>query len=126
MAKLESYIKGDEIKFAIETTGEGFDLTRDDFSVEVKSGKTSVVGYKNPEPGAATDVVIFKETVVVPPEEEGGESSEKDEWFAIVDTQKLEPGKMTVIMTAKVPDVHANDGIRNNICTADIGILINP
>lgn len=121
---MANFYKGDEIKFAINLEAPGFSMDEDDFSIEVKSGNTSIKGYKNPTPGSPTDVVIFKETVTIPPEEEGGTPTTKDVWYAIADTKSLAIGTMRVIATAKIIDAHANDGVRDNIAVSQLGKLI--
>jgi len=121
---MANFYKGDEIKFAINLEAPGFSMDEDDFDIEVKSGNSSVKGYKNPEPGSPTDVIIYKDTVTVPPEEEGGEEKTVSTWYAIVDTSALAIGTMRVIATAHVIDAHANDGVRNITAVAPLGKLI--
>ena len=121
---MDNFYKGDEIKFAINLEAPGFSMDEDDFIIEVKSGKTSVVGYKTPVEGAATDVVVFKETEIIPPAEEGGEETIEDVWYAIVDTKSLAIGTMVVVATAKIVDANANDGVRDSIAVAQLGKLI--
>lgn len=108
--------QGDETKFAINITAEGFSMDRDDFDVEVES--TLGGSLKGSKGGTGTDVIIFSETeeVTVPPAEEGGEPTVENvtTWYVIVDTSKeLVPGgALNVIVTAYIRDDHANDGTR--------------
>lgn len=121
---METYIRGEEIKFAINLEAEGFSMNDNDFTIEAKSGKQSVIGYKNPEQGSPLDLIIFKEVVIVPPAEEGGEETATEQWFAILDTKSLPIGVVTVIATAKIPDSHANDGVRDSLESTQLCRLI--
>ena len=125
---MANYYKGDEIKFAINLKGPGFSIDNDDFDIEVKSGNTSVKGYKDASKSQDTDVVIFKETKTVTPEtEEGDEPQEPvtvSTWYAIVDTSKLALSNMRVIATAYIVDANANDGVRKNIAVQTLGKLV--
>lgn len=112
---MATFYKGDEIKFAINLEAPGFDMDTDDFDIEVKSGNTSVKGYKTPPVGTTTPaLVIFKET------QEGEATSQ---WYAIADTATLATGTMRVIATAYIVDANANDGIRKNIAVQPLGQL---
>ena len=123
-------IKGTEQKFAINLTAPGFSMDTDDFEIEVASPSESLKGYKNPPAGASTDVIIFKETEtheVTDPETEEVTEETTSTWYAIVNTAAFTKiGDLRVIATAHIPDVNANDGIRNDIQKAALGTLINP
>ena len=121
---MDTFYKGDEIKFAITLEAPGFDMDTDDFDLEVKTGSTSVKGYKNEQGGTSSPrLLIFKET----PEPVEGEEAPAGQWYAIVDTATLTAGtNMKVIATAHIVDVNANDGVRNNIAVRTLGKLIEP
>lgn len=121
---MANFYRNDEIKFAISLEAPGFSMDDDDFDIEVKSGNSSVKGYKNPEAGSPTDVIIYKDTVTVPPEE-GGEEKTVSTWYAIVDTSALDVGSMRVIATAHIVDINANDGVRNCTAVASLGKLVD-
>jgi len=125
---MANYCKGDEIKFAINLKAPGFSMDTDDFDIEVKSGNTSVKGYKDSSKSEDTDVVIFKETTTVTPETEEGEEPQEpvtvSTWYAIVDTSKLALSNMRVIATAYIVDANANDGVRKNIAVQTLGKLV--
>ena len=123
--------KGDEIKFSIELTAQGFSMDDDDFDIEVVSARGgSVKGSKNPPAGSDTDVIIFSEEkeTTIPPAEEGGEPTTETStvWYAIVKTEKLETSELRVIATAYVPDTHADDGIRKQTAVKVLDNLKNP
>jgi len=125
---MANYYKNDEIKFAIKLEAPGFAMDTDDFDIEVKSGNTSVKGYKDASKSQDTDVVIFKETETVQPETPEGEEPQDpvtiNTWYAIVDTSKLAFGNMRVIATAYIVDANANDGVRKNIAVQTLGKLV--
>lgn len=125
---MANYYKGDEIKFAINIEAPGFSMDDDDFDIEVKSGNTSVKGYKDASKSQDTDVVIFKETETVQPEtpegEEPAEPVTVNTWYAIVDTSNLAISSMRVIATAYIVDANANDGVRKNIAVQTLGKLV--
>lgn len=174
---MDNYYRGDEVKFALNIVAPGFSMDDDDFELVVKSGNTSVKGYKNAESGTSPDLIVFQETSLptkaavrcnlsaiqmggarandiiengeiwlvsttnsLVGDGEGecdayivgdGETMARDlkvvsgkGWFAIVDTSKLAVGTMRVISTAHIVDVHANDGVRNDISVATLGKLM--
>lgn len=111
---MATYYRGTEIKFTINATAEGFSMDDDDFEVEVATGRnSSVKGFKDATKTPETDVVVFKES---------------DAWKAIVNTSKLSKGAMRVIVTVKIPDANANDGIRSEIAvdSQHLGELVEP
>lgn len=114
--------KGEEIKFAINIEAPGFSMDADDFDIEVKSGRTSVKGYKDNSKSQDLAVRIFSETI--PPEEEGGEPTLQ--WYVIVDTSSLATGQMRVISTAYIVDANANDGVRKSIDVQQLDTLVDP
>ncbi|MBQ9645324.1 MAG: hypothetical protein IJV24_03065 [Prevotella sp.] len=118
---MDNFYKGDEVKFAINLEAPGFSMDDDDFEIEVKSGNTSVKGYKGEQAGASSALIIFNEKVT--PAQEGDPDTV---WYAIVDTKTLAVGTMRVIATARIVDAKANDGVRDNIAVATLGKLIDP
>ncbi len=125
---MANYYKGDEIKFAINLEAPGFSMDDDDFDIEVKSGNTSVKGYKDATKSQDTAVVIFKDTETVQPEtpegEEPAEPVTVSKWYAIVNTATLALSNMRVIATAYIVDANANDGVRQNIAVQTLGKLV--
>ena len=124
------YYKGDEVMFAINLGAPGFSIDDDDFDIEVKSGNTSVKGYKDASKSQDTAVVIFKKTETVQPETPEGEEPQApvtvSKWYAIVDTSTLALSNMRVIATAYIVDANANDGVRKNIAVQPLGKLLEP
>ncbi len=91
--------KGTELKFKVELTATGFSMADNNFEIEVKSGKTSVV--------------LAKEDLVV----------NQGEYFGIVDTSELAPGEVKLIATAHIPDSDADDGMRNEVAVVNLCTL---
>lgn len=120
---MANYYQGDEIKFAIDIQAEGFDMTTDDFDIEVVSGKTSIKASKGDEASQDAALVIFKEETTIQPEDPEGEEQTITTWYAIVDTSSLPIGNMIVVSTAYIVDANANDGVRRSISTAQLGRL---
>ncbi len=122
--------KGDEIKFAIKIEATGFDMDTDDFDIEVKSGNTSVKGYKDSTKSQDTAVRVFYEEKTVQPDTEDGEEPQEPvtvkEWYAIVNTATLAVGQMRVISTAYIVDANADDGIRKSIDVKTLDRLVEP
>ena len=114
MAQTTTIYQGDEKKFAIELTAPGFNIDTDDFDIEVKSPKSSIKASK----GASTEqLVIFYETVTP------AEGEPYKVWFGIVDTTTLSIGTLTVVATAYIPDANANDGVRRESDSKELGNL---
>ena len=122
--------KGEEIKFAIKIEAPGFNMDEDDFDIEVKSGNTSVKGYKDSTKSQETAVRVFKETTTVQPDTEEGEEPQEpvtvNTWYAIVNTATLAVGQMRVISTAYIVDANADDGIRKSIDVKNLDKLVEP
>lgn len=118
---MATFYKGEEVKFAILLTAEGFDMDSDDFDIEVKSPKNSIKASK----GASTeDLVIFKENGSDSSSSSSSESG--DTWYAIVNTSKFTAtGELKVVATAYVPDTNASGNIRKQIDVKKLGDLKN-
>ena len=99
---MQKVYKGTELKFKVELESGGFDMSRDDFELEVVSGTTSVT--------------LQKEDLH---EEDGS-------YYAYVDTMELDTGQVKVIGKACVPDTGASGGIRQEIAVAQLCTLVNP
>lgn len=86
---MESRIyKGTEVKFLIELECEGFDITRDDFNVEIVRGSVSQLIEKADMP------------------------HDDDGYYLCFDTADFGTGVICAIITAFVPDTDFADGFR--------------
>jgi hypothetical protein len=118
MAKV--YI-GEEKKFAINLSAQGFSMDDNDFDIEVVVAGQSEKGNKaNSIEGSP--IVIFSEDVT--PQE----GDPFKQWFGIIDTSVFDKsGESKVIATAYVPDTHADDGIRKEIAVSkELGQFVLP
>lgn len=118
MAK--TYI-GEEKKFAINLTAQGFSMDDNDFDIEVEVSGRRVKGNKN-NSIEGSPIIIFSEEVTP----QGGEPVTK--WFCILNTSAFEStGDIKVIATAHVPDAKADDGFRKEIAVSkELGQLARP
>lgn len=87
---------GTKLKYKVEITAEGFSMDDDEFEVEVRRGRQSVV--------------IKKQDMLIHDPEEGDV-----EYYIVVDTEALGPGRYEVITRAYVPDDDFEDGVRLEI-----------
>ena len=94
--------KGTELKFKVELTATGFSMADDEFEVEVKSGKTSVV--------------LDKEDLIL----------NSGNYYGIVSTDNLAPGEVKFVCTAHIPDSDASDGVRNEVAVYNLCTLAKP
>lgn len=89
---------GTALKYKVEITAEGFSMDEDDFEIEVRRGKESVIYQKS-------DLLIHE------PEDPEAET----EYYLPVDTEALGPGRYEVITRAYVPDDDWEGGLRTEI-----------
>lgn len=112
--------KGEEKKFSINLTAQGFSMDEDDFEIEVATAKGSVKASKS---APTDDLRIFREPALAG----SGTSSEEGIWYGIIDTSKLPgTGDVKVIGAAFITDANANDGVRKEIAVGTLGTLVNP
>lgn len=93
------YYIGTDLKFKINITAEGFDMSTDAFSIKLRSGN-SLIDVPN-------------ENIV---------SDGEDGYFLLVNTSQLKAGLLQMIVIAEVPDDDFPSGIRHevdrvNLCT---------
>lgn len=87
---------GTKLKYKVEITAEGFSMDDDEFEVEVRRGRQSIV--------------IKKEDMLIHEPEEG-----ENEYFITIDTEALGAGTYEVITRAYVPDDDFEEGVRPEI-----------
>lgn len=125
---MEKIYKGEEKKFAINLTAQGFSMDEDDFEIEVATPKGSVKASKS---APTNDLRIFRDPELTDgssPDSSGGSTEEETgTWYGIIDTSKLPgTGEIKVIGTAFITDANANDGVRKEIAVTTLGTLANP
>lgn len=86
---------GTKLKYKVEITAEGFSMDENDFEVEVRRGKQSVVITK-------ADMLMH-------------DGDDGMEYYITIDTEALGPGTYEVITRAYVPDDDFEDGVRPEI-----------
>lgn len=89
---IEHVFVGTKLKFAISISSPGFDMTEDDFTVDIRRG--------------AKTIHFDKEDLVV---------DENDQYYVCFDTAELGGGLIEAIITAFVPDDDFDDGIRTEV-----------
>lgn len=89
---MEQLILGEEAKFAVNVSAEGFSMTDDTFKVSIMRGHNVVKEYT-------------KEDLVL----------DGDVWIMCVDTTETGTGSFDAAVTAYVPDSLFPDGLRTEI-----------
>lgn len=89
---IEHTFVGTKLKFAISISSPGFNMTEDDFTVDIRRG--------------AKTIHFDKEDLVV---------DENDQYYVCFDTAELGGGVVEAIITAFVPDDDFSDGIRTEV-----------
>lgn len=83
---------GTEKKYLIEIQSDGFDMERDDFEVSIKRG---------------TNILVIKKEDMV--------QDDDGNFYVTFDTAALGGGKVTMTVTAYVPDADFEDGLRTEV-----------
>ena len=140
---MANFFIGDEIKFAINLQAEGFSMDDDDFDVQIVHPRGHIDGTKDQGGSEDGKLIIYRDPAIdsqqavsgvsdgPEPIDSSDSSDSSDEpvpgtWYCIVDTTGFAKGDLKVVATAHVPDLNANDGIRNEIATATYGKGENP
>lgn len=118
--------KGDEVKFGINLTANGFDMDANDFDVEIVSPRAIIRGNKgNTDP--TSRVRVFKEEPESGSESDSPDAETAGGWFVIAETDALSAGSMLkVVARAYIPDANAIDGVRTEIAVCNLDNLVNP
>lgn len=105
----ETYYIGTDLKFAITITAEGFSQANDYWTVELYSGKTKLTATSNGIGNTPGVEIVHSD----------------DEFFLLVETSKLRPGTIRMVVTAYVPDEdfpgnEFQEGTRREVAVQDI------
>lgn len=92
---------GTDLKFAIDITSDGFDMTRDDWTATVVCGKRKVVCQ--PDKGAF--------------------QGEDGKWYITFNTSDLGAGEYFLIVDIDVPDTDFPDNLRHEVIKLSNPIL---
>lgn len=95
------YYIGTDLKFKITITAEGFSQDSDDYKVELYCGNTQIT--------------INKEDIVKDPD--------TDDFYMMVETSKLRPGMLRMVVTAFVPDDLFPSGVRKEVTVQNIAYI---
>ena len=107
---------GTHLKYKVEITAEGFSMDENDFEIEVRRGKEKVIFDK-----AAMLIHDPAEDEVEVGSGSGsgsgsGEEAEPEmEYYILIDTEELGPGKYEVITRAFIPDDDVEGGVRTEV-----------
>ena len=96
MAINQTYV-GTELKFAFTIAASGFDMEEDNFQIQLKGAKKSLL---IPKEDCFTD--------------------DNDQWYFTFDSSKLGTGMVNAIFTAFVPDDDFEDGYRTEVTKIDL------
>ena len=99
----DSAFVGTELKYAVDITAYGFDMAEDDFQIELRNGKKTLL--------------FKKEDLAV---------DENDQYYLCFDSAKLGEGLVTATVTVMVPDPDFPDGNRKEVVTSVLVYLKNP
>lgn len=105
----ESYYIGTDLKFAVSITAEGFSQDTDYWMVDLYCGKTRLTATSDGNGNS-----------------EGAEIVENDgDYYLLVETAKLRPGTIRMVVTAYVPDEDfpgetGHEGTRREVAVKDI------
>lgn len=102
MANAPDYL-GEELKFAVNITAQGFSMADDDFDIIVSVGKIKQTYNK-------LDLVV----------------DDQGNYYLLVDTTAFKKGDMYATIYAYVPDPDFDDGFRTEIDKVKLTTLIAP
>ena len=95
------YFIGTDLKFKITITAEGFDQGSDNYKIDLYCGNTQIS--------------IPKEDIYQDPD--------TDDYYLLVETSKLRPGLLKMVVTAYVPDDAFPSGIRKEVTVQNIAYI---
>lgn len=93
----EGVFIGTDLKFLIEITSPGFEMTENEFTVEIRSNKHSRV---------------FPKSELI--------QDEENKFYVCFNTSEFGTGVIEMIVTALVPDIDFDDGIRSEVYKMDL------
>ena len=100
----EKYFIGTDLKFKITISADGFDQSVDRYQIDIYSGEQF---------GGCSHIVVPSEDIV---EDDG-------EYFLLVETRKLSPGMLRLVVTAFVPDEDFPSGYRREVTAQDVAYI---
>lgn len=99
---IEGTYVGSKLKYAVTISSPGFDITRDDLTIDIRRGGKKIHFEKD-------DLIV----------------DENDQYYVCFDSAALGPGKVEAVITAFVPDDDFDDGIRTEVAKVELVQLKN-
>lgn len=100
----EKYYIGTDLKFQITVTADGFDQATDEYKVDLYCGDAY---------SGCSHITIPSSDIV---EDDG-------DYFMLVETSRLKPGKLTMVLTAYVEDNDFPAGVRKEVVVQDLAVI---
>lgn len=95
----ERYYIGTDLKFKFTITAQGFNQATDEYKIDPYCGNAHIV--------------VTQDDII----EDGGE------FFLLVDTSKLKPGPLKMVLTAFVPDDDFPSGVRKEVAVQNLAYI---
>lgn len=95
----DKYYLGSDLKFKIDITASGFDQDTDEYTIDLYSGNQKI---------SYTDKDIV---------------TQDDNHYLLVNTDRLRPGPIKLVITAFVPDKDFESGVRREVEVKTIGYI---
>ena len=95
------YFIGTDLKFKITITADGFDQSSDDYKIELYCGNTQITINKS-------DIYTDPDT---------------GDFYLLVETSKLRPGLLKMVVTAYVNDDAFPSGVRKEVTVQNIAYI---
>jgi hypothetical protein len=95
------YYVGEDLKFKITLTAEGFDQGQDPYEIDFYCGDNSVMHFTQADMKKGTD----------------------GDYYLLIDTKAMQPGVMRMVITAHIPDNDFDDHYRDEVESISLGPL---
>ncbi len=95
------YYVGEDLKFKITLTADGFDQGTDNYEIDFYCGDNSVRHYTQADIKTGTD----------------------GDYYLLIDTSGMQPGVMRMVITAYIPDSDFEDNTRKEVESISLGPL---
>lgn len=95
------YYVGEDLKFKITLTAEGFDQSTDGYEIDFYCGDNTVKHFTQADIKTGAD----------------------GDYYLLIDTKEMKPGVMRMVITAHIPDNDFDDHYRNEVESISLGPL---
>lgn len=93
------YYVGEDLKFKITLTAEGFDQSKDNYDIDFYCGENTVKHFTQADMKEGLD----------------------GDYYLLIDTKAMQPGVMRMVITAHIPDNDFPDHFRDEIESISLG-----